>query len=83
MMPRSRPLSPHFSSGPTKKFNGWTPAHLADAALGRSHRAKDPKAKIKFAIDRMSEMLGYLTIIALALCPHQIQVLLKWLCGLS
>ena len=58
MMPRSRPLSPHFSSGPTKKFNGWTPAHLADAALGRSHRAKDPKAKIKSAIDRMSEMLG-------------------------
>ena len=47
MMPRSKPLSPHFSSGPTKKFNGWTPAHLNDAALGRSHRAKDPKAKIK------------------------------------
>ena len=57
MTPRRRPLSPHFSSGPTKKFNGWTPAHLEDAALGRSHRAKDPKAKIKSAIDRMSEML--------------------------
>ena len=57
MMPRKRPLSPHFSSGPTKKFSGWTPAHLEDAALGRSHRAKNPKAKIKSAIDRMSEML--------------------------
>ena len=57
MKPRSRPLSPHFSSGPTKKFNGWTPAHLADAALGRSHRSKDPKSKITSAIDRMSALL--------------------------
>ncbi len=58
MTPRIRPLSPHFSSGPTKKFTGWTPAHLNDAALGRSHRAKDPKAKITHAIDRMSALLG-------------------------
>lgn len=58
MTPKNRPLSPHFSSGPTKKFTGWTPAHLSDAALGRSHRAKDPKAKITSAIDRMSALLG-------------------------
>ena len=58
MTPRSRPLSPHFSSGPTKKFTGWTSAHLNDALLGRSHRAKHPKARIKSAIDRMSELLG-------------------------
>ena len=58
MTPKNRPLSPHFSSGPTKKFTGWTPAHLSDAALGRSHRAKDPKAKITSAIDRMSVLLG-------------------------
>ena len=58
MTPTNRPLSPHFSSGPTKKFTGWTPAHLSDAALGRSHRAKDPKAKITSAIDRMSDLLG-------------------------
>ena len=57
MSPRIRPLSPHFSSGPTKKFTGWTPAHLSDAALGRSHRAQEPKAKITSAIDRMSRLL--------------------------
>ena len=58
MSPRNRPLSPQFSSGPTKKFTGWTPAHIDDAAVGRSHRAKEPKAKIKSAIDRMSALLG-------------------------
>ena len=57
MSPRTRPLSPQFSSGPTKKFTGWTPAHIDDAAVGRSHRAKEPKAKIKSAIDRMSALL--------------------------
>ena len=58
MSPRIRPLSPQFSSGPTKKFTGWTPAHVDDAAVGRSHRAKEPKAKILSAIDRMSVLLG-------------------------
>ena len=57
MSPHIRPLSP-FSSGPTKKFTGWTPAHVEDAAVGRSHRAKEPKAKILSAIDRMSVLLG-------------------------
>ena len=58
MLPHIRPLSPQFSSGPTKKFTGWTPAHVDDAAVGRSHRATKPKAKITSAIDRMSALLG-------------------------
>ena len=58
MTPHIRPLHPYFSSGPTKKFTGWTPAHLCDAELGRSHRAKDSKAKIASASDRMSALLG-------------------------
>ena len=58
MSPHTRPLSPQFSSGPTKKFTGWTPAHVEDAAIGRSHRAKEPKAKISSAIERMSVLLG-------------------------
>ena len=58
MSPHIRPLSPQFSSGPTKKFTGWTPAHVEDAAVGRSHRARVPKAKISSAIDRMSVLLG-------------------------
>ena len=57
MKPRIRPLCPYFSSGPTKKFTGWTTAHLNDAALGRSHRSKAPKSKITSAIDRMSALL--------------------------
>ena len=57
MKPRIKPLCPYFSSGPTKKFTGWTTAHLNDAALGRSHRSKAPKSKITSAIDRMSALL--------------------------
>ncbi|MGB0207299.1 MAG: phosphoserine transaminase [Candidatus Puniceispirillaceae bacterium] len=58
MKPTQKPLSAHFSSGPTKKPTGWTLSSLGDAALGRSHRAKDPKAKISSAIVRMHQMLG-------------------------
>ncbi|MGY2048245.1 phosphoserine transaminase [Methylobacterium sp. JK268] len=49
--PDARPRAPFFSSGPCAKRPGWTPAALADAALGRSHRAKLGKAKLKQAID--------------------------------
>jgi phosphoserine aminotransferase len=58
MTPTRKPVCPHFSSGPTKKHPQWTPAQLEGAETGRSHRAKEPKAKITAAIDRMSEMLG-------------------------
>jgi phosphoserine aminotransferase len=58
MTPTRKPVCPHFSSGPTKKHPMWTPAQLEGAETGRSHRAKEPKAKITEAIDRMSEMLG-------------------------
>ena len=57
MTPRMKPLSPHFSSGPTKKYTGWNLACLSEATLGRSHRAKGPKDKIASAIDRMSALL--------------------------
>ncbi|MFE1602348.1 phosphoserine transaminase [Methylobacterium sp. ID0610] len=49
--PDARPRAPFFSSGPCAKRPGWTPAALSDAALGRSHRAKLGKAKLKEAID--------------------------------
>ncbi len=49
--PEARPRVPHFSSGPCAKRPGWTPAALGDAALGRSHRARLGKAKLKEAID--------------------------------
>src|SRR4051794_22764376 len=55
--PASRPNVPHFSSGPCAKRPGWTPQNLTDAALGRSHRAKIGKAKLKLAIELTREVL--------------------------
>ena len=56
--PAVRPANAYFSSGPCAKRPGWTPTVLRDAALGRSHRAKLPKAKLKLAIDLTREVLG-------------------------
>lgn len=55
--PAVRPLVPHFSSGPCAKRPGWNPQVLSGAVLGRSHRAKAGKAKLKRAIDLTREVL--------------------------
>src|SRR6476620_9551332 len=55
--PGMRPANPHFSSGPCAKRPGWTLQALSDASLGRSHRAKVGKAKLKQAIDLTREVL--------------------------
>src|SRR6476660_270987 len=55
--PALRPNVPHFSSGPCAKRPGWNPQNLKDAALGRSHRAKIGKAKLKQAIELTREVL--------------------------
>jgi phosphoserine aminotransferase len=55
--PASRPRVPHFSSGPCAKRPGWNPQNLKDAAIGRSHRAKIGKAKLKLAIELTREVL--------------------------
>ena len=56
-MPSMRPRVPHFSSGPCAKRPGWTAQALNDAVLGRSHRSKAGKAKLKRAIDLTREVL--------------------------
>jgi len=56
-MPGVRPQVPHFSSGPCAKRPGWSLQALTDAALGRSHRAKLGKAKLKRAIDLTRDVL--------------------------
>jgi len=56
-MPGVRPLIPHFSSGPCAKRPGWNLQALTDALLGRSHRSKVGKAKLKRAIDLTREIL--------------------------
>ena len=57
-MPAVRPARPFFSSGPCAKRPGWTPEALSGALLGRSHRSKPGKAKLKQAIDRTRDLLG-------------------------
>jgi phosphoserine aminotransferase len=56
-MPGVRPAVPHFSSGPCAKRPGWTLQNLKDAFLGRSHRAKGGKGKLKRAIEETRAVL--------------------------
>jgi len=56
--PAVRPARPFFSSGPCAKRPGWTPEALNGALLGRSHRSKPGKAKLKDAIERTRALLG-------------------------
>src|ERR1700710_1742173 len=56
--PAVRPARPFFSSGPCAKRPGWTAEALNGALIGRSHRSKPGKAKLKDAIDRTKALLG-------------------------
>jgi phosphoserine aminotransferase len=56
--PAVRPARPFFSSGPCAKRPGWTAEALGGALLGRSHRSKPGKAKLKEAIQRTKQILG-------------------------
>src|ERR1700677_3273644 len=55
--PGIRPADARFSSGPTKKRPGWNLQALEGALLGRSHRSKPGKTKLKEAIDRTRALL--------------------------
>ena len=52
-MPDVRPERPYFSSGPCAKPPGWTASNLSTDSLGRSHRSKIGKARLKRCIDLM------------------------------
>ncbi|UXX82185.1 phosphoserine transaminase [Roseovarius pelagicus] len=52
------PANPRFSSGPCAKPPTFDVAKLADAPLGRSHRAAVGKARLKAAIEGTREVLG-------------------------
>lgn len=56
--PAQRPASAHFSSGPCAKHPGWTLRALDNAIVGRSHRSKEGKARLKLAIDKTKQILG-------------------------
>ena len=56
--PALRPVNPRFSSGPCTKPPGFSFEKLSGAMLGRSHRAANPKARLKAAIERTRAILG-------------------------
>jgi len=56
--PSVRPADARFSSGPCKKYPGWDISHLNTEYLGRSHRAKLPKQRLRDAIDKSHRLLG-------------------------
>jgi len=58
MRPTVRPANPCFSSGPCAKRPGWSPAALAGALVGRSHRSKEGRARIQEVVDRSRALLG-------------------------
>src|SRR6202045_2860340 len=67
--PGVRPADARFSSGPTRKRPGWTLKALEGALLGRSHRSKPGRAKLKEAIDRTRVILGVPADFKIAIVP--------------
>lgn len=56
--PHTKPACPNFSSGPCAKRPGYSLEALSGAVLGRSHRSKEGKARLKLAIDLTRDVLG-------------------------
>ncbi len=56
--PSRKPHNPNFSSGPCAKHPGYKLSHLDTKVLGRSHRSKLGKSRLKLAIDLQREILG-------------------------
>ena len=67
--PGIRPADARFSSGPTKKRPGWNLQALEGALLGRSHRSKPGKTKLKEAIDRTRALLAVPDDFKIAIVP--------------
>jgi len=56
--PSHRPKSPNFASGPCAKRPGWSVELLRGALVGRSHRAKDGKARLLQVIEETKSLLA-------------------------
>jgi phosphoserine aminotransferase len=55
--PSLRLQRPFFSSGPCPKRPGWTPGNLKHALLGRSHRSRAGREKLRHIINFTREVL--------------------------
>ena len=69
MKPERRPERPYFSSGPCAKRPGWSSEGLAEALLGRSHRAAPSRARLQAVIDQSRAILGLPEDYRLAIVP--------------
>lgn len=58
LKPTTKPVVGHYSSGPCAKRPGWTPAALAKALVGRSHRSAEGKAQLVEVCERSRKILG-------------------------
>jgi phosphoserine aminotransferase len=56
--PTKRPQNPNFSSGPCSKRPGWTVDVLSNALIGRSHRSRLGRERLKEVITRTKLILG-------------------------
>jgi phosphoserine aminotransferase len=68
-LPAVRPARPLFSSGPCAKRPGWSPDELRTESLGRSHRSKLGKSRLKHAIDLTREVLQVPTTHRIGIVP--------------
>ena len=55
--PSSKPSNPNFSSGPCAKRPGWDISVLKNSQIGRSHRSKECKDKLKQTIVKSKQVL--------------------------
>ncbi|MDP2619573.1 MAG: phosphoserine transaminase [Hyphomicrobiales bacterium] len=67
--PAVRPVNPHFSSGPCAKRPDWSLENLKQALVGRSHRSKEGKARLKRAIDLTRDILRVPTDYRIGIVP--------------
>jgi phosphoserine aminotransferase len=56
--PAVKPIHPEFSSGPCKKRPGYELSRLRTDVLGRSHRSKIGKSRLKRSLDETRRILG-------------------------
>lgn len=85
MKPTLKPQDIHFSSGPCRKFTGWSLDLLKDAAIGRSHRGSFGYKKINTAIQKLHEMLelpkGYKLAVVTGSCTAAMETAMWSLLG--
>ena len=60
--PLVKPIRPEFSSGPCAKRPGWSLDALQGSSVGRSHRHKHCKDKIKEVIQLSKSILNIPTV---------------------